>query len=212
MWHTVKVVWHDVLPKVLVTRHVPWPLTNAGHQPDALKMHSHNCVVKSVSSFRLNWKTTSRDLDENAHSFNSRQRERFKRFLSHPNPYPRKRACNLFWFWYKFRVATRIGRLVENVNVRTQGLEEGSWVSQTQWVAATLLVWGPANPLFFMPWIAWSLFCLNRCNRLSPLSHYRVVKGPGFGWTYPIWNYDLLRGWTNWFVSRGWCMFHWVQI
>ncbi len=43
-----------------------------------------------------------------------------------------------------------------------------------------------------MPWIAWSLFCLNRWNRLSPLSHYHVVKGPGFGWTYPIWNYDCI--------------------
>ncbi len=45
----------------------------------------------------------------------------------------------------------------------------------------------PNHPLFFMPWIAWSLFLLNWWNRLSPLSHYRDVKGPGFRWTYPTW-------------------------
>ena len=104
----------------------------------------------------------------------------------------------LTWLGYKFRVATGIGRLVENVNVRTWGLEEGSWVSQTQWVAATLLVWGPANPF------SSCLGLLDYCSVLTDgidclLSHTTVLwKDQGSDEPTPHEVMIVLRGWTNW--------------
>jgi hypothetical protein len=61
----------------------PSSLTNAEHQPDALKMHSQ---VKGIL-IRLNRKAMLQDLGKNAHLSNLWRRKRFKKILSHPNPY-----------------------------------------------------------------------------------------------------------------------------
>jgi hypothetical protein len=110
------------------------------------------------------------------------------------------------WLEYKLWFAPGIGRLVKHVNVRTlrfSGGELGIPNSMSRGYPSRLR---PSQPLFFMPWIAWSLFFLNRRNRLSLLSHYRVVKGPGFGWTYPTWSFDCIT-WLDKLVCQSWLLF-----
>ncbi len=147
----------------------------------------------------LNQKASRWELGKKVHLSNSRQSKRFKN----------KFIPLLLWtYWYRFQVATGIGWLVNNVKWK-MGFRSGR-LDTPNLTSCWLLFLCEFHLLPFLHALGClAIVSLTRWNRLSLLSHYRVAKGSGFGWTYPTSiRLCINSGTTNWLSSAlvFWCL------